>query len=248
MDTESNGQDAGEVLADQRSVGIFIKTCRKDLAWLDYCLRSIDKFGTGFAEMVIMADDDCRDSDVLKNRIAHYCPVPANGYLYQQLCKLNADRLLKSDLILFVDSDCVFNRPFTPASFVSGGKPILLKERWTRFDAEHPVHCWKAITERHTSFRVDFEYMRRMPLIHDRQVLEFIRHAQPWLGAALLNRSDREFSEFNVMGAYADTVMPDKYSIVEVGVDPVPAAVCEQFWSWGGITEDIQFRVEALLA
>jgi len=50
------------------------------------------------------------------------------------------------------------------------------------------------------------------------------------------------------MGAYADTVMPDKYSIVEVGVDPVPAAVCEQFWSWGGITEDIQFRVEALLA
>lgn len=247
MDTAADGQNAGEVLEHHRSVGIFIKTCSKDLPWLDYCLRSIDKFASGFSELVIMADEDCRGSHVLDDRAVHYCPVPANGYLYQQVCKMNADRLLKSELILFVDSDCVFTTAFSPSSFIKDGKPVLLKERWDRFAADHPVHCWKAITERHTSLKADFEYMRRMPLIHDRKVLELIRYTQPWLAASLLNRSDREFSEFNVMGVYADTIIPDRYSMVEVGIDPLPDAVCRQFWSWGGVTTEIQQQIEAIL-
>lgn len=248
MDPESNRADAGEVLEHHRSVGIFIKTCSKDLPWLDYCLKSIRKFGSGFAELVVMADEDCRGSSILNGLRVHYCSVPANGYLYQQVCKLNADRLLNSDLILFVDSDCVFHRPFSPAAFTKEGKPILLKERWERFSHDHPVHCWKAITERHTSFPVAFEYMRRLPIIHHRDALRVVREAQPELSSSLLSRSDREFSEFNLIGAYADHVIPGKYWMLEVGVDPLPEVVCEQFWSWGGISEDIRLRMEAMLS
>jgi hypothetical protein len=248
MDTEGNRQNDGEVLEHHRSVGIFIKTCSKDLPWLDYCLKSIRKFGSGFSELVIMADQDCYGSPVLDNVDVRYCPVPANGYLYQQVCKLNADKVLNSDLILFVDSDCVFTHPFTPETFTRAGLPVLIKERWSRFNSEHPVHCWKAITERHTDFEVEFEYMRRMPLIHDRRIFEIVRGCCPGLAASLMQRMDREFSEFNLLGAYADHVIPDSYRMLEVGVDDLPDAVCEQFWSWGGISDDIRLRIEGMLS
>lgn len=248
MDSENNRADNGEILEHHRSVGIFIKTWIRDLPWLEYCLRSISRFATGFDDLVIMADDDCRGSSVLIGHKVHYCPVAANGYMYQQICKLNADRLLKTDLILFVDSDCVFTRPVTPLSFMFNGKPVLLKESWSRFSEGHPVHCWKEITERHTTWQVEFEYMRRLPLIHDRMALEIIRSRLPDLTGSLMQRSDREFSEFNLIGAYADRIIPGRYHMIEVGRETLPEKVAEQYWSWGGIDDSIRLRIEEALA
>lgn len=261
MDTEGNRQNDGEVLEHHRSVGIFIKTCSKDLPWLDYCLKSIRKFGSGFSELVIMADQDCYGSPVLDNVDVRYCPVPANGYMYQQACKMDADLVMQSELILFVDSDLVFCNPFTPNSFLVNGKPFLTIRPYSTFDKskhlEKLICKWKSITEQYTTWTVEYEYMQRMPIIHDRVVLQEIRKWHPTLadfvrrtthGNVKENWEPEIISEFNLFGAFAHQLFADRYVIFDTLDPDVPPWVSKPYWSWGGITDEIRKEIEEILA
>ena len=40
------------------SIGIFIKTCKKDHEWLKYCLLSIEKNTNDFSGLCIITDTD----------------------------------------------------------------------------------------------------------------------------------------------------------------------------------------------
>jgi hypothetical protein len=129
------------------TTGIFIKTCLKDLCWLRFCLESIGRFGSGFESVVIVADSDCREEMSKLPQIGQEVVLVdmwANGYIQQQWVKLHADLYCKADTILFVDSDCVFHTPFSPADFIVDGKPLLLK---TRYGTLGDGDVWQKITE-----------------------------------------------------------------------------------------------------
>jgi hypothetical protein len=225
---------------------IFIKTCRKDFEWLKYCLRSINMYARDFAELVIVCDElDRRDLEYVNTdgAIVHFVPNHRNGYIHQQMIKLIADTFCSSEHILFVDSDCVFFAPFCPGDFTRDGKPILLK---TRYGELGGGECWKPITEHYLGGTVEFEYMRRIPLIFDRRTLAELRIAYPALLCQLDTLRDRNFSEFNALGAFAEREHPERYTIIDTA-DEITPKFAEQFWSWGGITPEILAKIEAML-
>lgn len=229
------------------SMSIFIKTCRKDLDWLKYCLRSIERFGSGFGGTVIVADEDCRgmiDSDSSVQVI--FIPVPSNGYIEQQRIKLLADAYVSeaSDRIMFVDSDCVFFRKFSPEDFMNNGKPVLLR---TRYGGLGGAEAWREITESYLGLPVYHEYMRRMPLVYWKATLERMRSHYSELDATLRRMKDRRFSEFNMLGGFIQHYEPNLYCIMNTE-EELPSVVCKQFWSWGGLSDKIRLEIEEMLA
>lgn len=246
MDTEIHRQIGYQKLDSDRSVSIFIKTCKKDLKWLEHCLRSADEFTTGFQELIIVADDDCYGEEVLNGRNVHYCNIPKNGYMHQQGCKLDADLLTKSDFILFIDSDCVFNKLTSPDLFWLNDRLVLPTRQYSSFAESEPVYAWKAITEQYTSWPVPLEYMARMPIIHSRMVLEKIRESHPTLsrlakitkfGMFRIGWRPEFLSEFNLMGAFAHHYFNDSYEIMDITDPRLPESTVTQYWSWGDINQ-----------
>lgn len=231
-----------ENIIPHMTTSIFIKTYKKDLKWLRYSLQSIEKYASGFSEIVIVADEDCKDS-LASNCTTHYVPIHHNGYVQQQAIKLVADTYCTSDYILFVDSDCVFFRPFNPNTFIREGKPILLKTQYGNLGGGE---VWKSITESVVGWTVDFEYMRRLPLMYHRDTLKKFRDRFPNLLSKLNVMQTRDFSEFNAVGAFIDKEDPEGYDIVDTK-DWIPEAVARQFWSWGGISPEIKEEIERIL-
>ena len=224
---------------------IFIKTWSGDIPWLKYCLQSIKLYGSGFEEVVIVADESCVQDVYPIADGARVIPVGdwTNGYIQQQWVKLNADQYTDADQILFVDSDCVFHTPFTPESYMRDGKPILLK---TDYQLLGSSIVWQAITSDFVGWYVDYEYMRRLPWMYKRSSLQNFRKTYLKLYNHLYGMEDRSFSEFNVLGAYIDRFEKDQYYISDTSVW-MSESVAEQFWSWGGITPEIQTRINQYL-
>lgn len=230
------------------NTAIFIKTCRKDLEWLKWSLQSIRKFCSGFSEVVIVADEDCRSEieKITTSERVEFCPVHHNGYIQQQIVKIEAYRYIRdAELILFVDSDVIFHTKCTPEAFTINGIPFLLKTLYGNLGG---AEAWKPITERFCGFHVMHEYMRRMPLAFKRATLIRFWHAYREKIAALNEMQGRDFSEFNALGAYAAATHPNEYHIIDTERDSVPQPVAKQYWSWGGISDEIVKEMEQFLS
>lgn len=232
------------------SCSIFIKTYPKDFEWLQYCLKSIAKFATGFEEVVIVCDSDGKkelDGWGLTREKVYYNPPIGYGYIDQQIVKLTCDKWVKSEYVLFMDSDAIFNRPVTPETFMRGGKPFILKTNYEELKGSDGF-TWKAITEKAMGFEVEFEYMRRLGLMYRIETLKNMREFLPYdyRDYAVLNVKNREFSEFNMMGAYAEKFESDKYIFHDTkdGFDESPI---NQYWSYGKLTDEIRNEINELL-
>lgn len=228
------------------NASIFIKTCSKDLEWLNFCLKSIRKFGSGFSGVVIAADDDCQGliEKITENERIVFCGMHHNGYIQQQLVKLRAAGYLpESEAVLFVDSDVVFYDRFSPESFMANGKPFLMK---TQYGDLGGAEAWKPITEKFVGFQVNYEYMRRMPLMYRVSSLESFCRVYGNRLKSLEEMTTRDFSEFNALGAFIEKHESHLYEIIDTSVS-IPPAVAKQYWSWGGISDEIRSEIEGFL-
>jgi hypothetical protein len=230
---------------------IFIKTWKNDLQWLKYCMDSIRKYCSGFDEIVIASDAGCADA------VRVFCPDArvesvkewGNGYIQQQWVKLCADKLINGEQILFVDSDCIFHTPFTPEDFMKDGKPILLKILYSEL-AKCPLGSkalhWRKVTEDVVKWNVEWEYMRRCPMMFLSSTVRETREMFPWLEEYLRQLKSQKFSEFNVLGAVVENIEPENYSIIDAH-DYLPPCPAKQFRSWDGISHEIQLEIEGFL-
>ena len=227
------------------TTSIFIKTWDDDVKWLPNCLRSIDKFGSGIDEVVIATDQSCEHRVTKIAGSAKVYPVPnwSNGYIQQQWVKLNADMYCESDNILFVDSDCVFHTPFSPESYMRDGKPVLLKTIYGNLDG---AEIWKDITSAVVGWEVEYEYMRRLPWMYKASSLVGFRDMFPKLVDYLITVEDKNFSEFNALGAYIDRFESDQYFVSDTA-EWMPESVARQFWSWGGLTPEVNAEIGGYL-
>lgn len=231
------------------STSIFIKTWTGDLEWLPYCLQSIDKYGIQFKETVIVSDASCLKEvqDIANNSLLNTKVVSVPdwevGYIQQQWVKLHADKWVTSDYVLYVDSDCVFTTNFTPESFMCGGLPILMKTRYGNLEG---AEVWKKITEDFMGFPVQYEYMRRLPWMYRTDTLKHFRNCYSQVDDHLKSLTTREFSEFNVLGAFIDRFEGYRYHITDTELW-IPPSVARQFWSWGGIDKEIKAEIEGYL-
>lgn len=230
-------------------VDIFIRTYSGDLEWLKYCLRSINKFATGFNEVIICIPQNHKhliDSwNLTKERIITCKDYGAKDYLGQQISKLFAWKESDADAILFMDSDCIFIKSVTPESYFKDGKPIIYK---TDYSKVGDAICWKKVTEKFACFPLQFEYMRQMPLVYWRETLynvcgwqgqwHPILAEQGQFEQRILKQPGNQFSEFNLIGAYAERYESQRYIFIETDLGTAKRFENNpliQYWSWGGI-------------
>jgi len=237
-----------------QTIDIFIRTYVGDAQWLPYCLKSIHKFCKNFSNIIIVTPES---SKIVIEPIAsefgtefYICDkLNTDDYVGQQGTKMLADTWCKSDAICFVDSDVIFIRDTAPNLIISESGCINLVKT-----AYNTIECpWQSITENAVGFPVEFEYMRRMPLTYNRDLLEFTRtHIEKNCGRTFtqfINEvSGRELSEFNILGAIAEKFMPEKFNFIDSSKDPLPELYAKQFWSWGRVTPDIKQQIEEILS
>jgi hypothetical protein len=225
---------------------IFIKTYKNDLKWLKYCLMSIAKYAQDF-KVVIVADEDCkRDLDGwnLTREKVFYVKPSYEGYLYQQEVKLTAFMYVDTEYVLFMDCDCIFTDYVNLDSFLKDGKPTLLK---TPYEDIPEVMFWKTTTEDAIGFEVNFEYMRRNGLCYRTETImnlwdDFSIRFLPKLKIA----RNRQFSEFNLIGAYIEKYEENLYNIVNTR-DEIPYHPVKQFWSYSGLNKNDLKEIQVYL-
>lgn len=233
------------------TIDIFIRTYSDDLKWLSYSLKSIHKFCTGFRDIIIVIPESqlnlLQGFNLTREKIIT-CPLYKDDYLGQQVTKLYADEYSDADYILYTDSDTLFTIPSDAKDFIRDGSPLILK---TKYEKAETAIAWKAVTEKALGFKVDFEFMRRLPFCYHSSTLKSLRvymkekHGEE-LEKYIKVQHNRQFSEFNVVGAFADKFEQDKYTFQDTD-DGLPTLYVRQFWSWGGLTQEVMLEIEDIL-
>jgi hypothetical protein len=233
-------------------VDIFIRTYSGDIRWLNYCLKSIHKFSTGFRNIIVcIPHDQVKLLSHLTAEKVVTCPLYVDDYIGQQITKLKAYEYTDAEYIMYIDSDCIFTAPFSPEDYIRDERPIIVKENYERLKDNKDAYARKAKMREHMGFDVEFEYMRRHPFVYATEDIHAVGSQIEELplnpAGRIITRPLQGMSEFNVLGAYCERNVEKQYVILEVGIDKIPDGKVKQFRSWDGITEDIEKEIEACL-
>lgn len=215
---------------------ILIRGCTKDLPWMEYAIRSMGRFCTGFSGVTILVASDeasrflkfegMTTHDGKPVRIQAYPPHKDKPMLacMGELCFAD-EYCPDADLVLHTDSDCVFKCPVTPDNYISDGKPDLLIRTyaWLK-QAGLPMYCWKAPTDAALGMNVRYETMARHPAVHWTGLYPAMReriekvHNKLFMHYVLgfPERFPWGFAEFPALGAWAMEWAPEAYHLVDV--------------------------------
>lgn len=236
---------------------LFICTHGKDFGWLKYCLKSIDKFVSGFRSLTIVVPvqdfHELSQMEKPKNielRLRQEHQWPEKGMLWHEYQIMRADEwCADADFIAHFDPDCVFTAPVTPDLFIKNGKPILRYERFDSICGRHPgIMRWKEAVNVALPFPVDKEFMRGHPEVYHRglykpardmiaakhrvPIEEYIRGCR--------NEFPQTFCEFATLGAVAYYAFHGLYEPFDCGAQTNPDFQewpVQQFWSHGPIDQ-----------
>ena len=236
-------------------VDIFIKTYKGDQQWLEWCLKSIARFASGFRRVVIISDQGHSFKDViLPNSTYLEIPLPPAraplgvrpGYLSQQVAKLNWHRYTDADAVMMLDSDTILSRAVKPSDFFRNGQPVWYYGKWDL----HGGKKWRPGSEVVVGRDVEFSFMREHPFFLTRQATKaFHSHVERRFGQDIewvyFNESiPAVISEFECFGAFLGTVDPCGYALEEIFV---PRNFVVQHWSWGGLDQKTELSLKLLV-
>jgi hypothetical protein len=129
--------NAIEIPADANftdSAHIFIVTYRKDAEWLDYCLRAIRKFCTGFSGITVAYPH--ADYPFFKKMVGKYDIIPhlydespGRGMIQHMAMMAMADTIVPhgTKFVFHLDADCIYHITTTPANYFIDGKPVMTR-------------------------------------------------------------------------------------------------------------------------
>ena len=190
-----------------------------------------------------------------------------------QVCR--ADEICpQADFVFFVDSDCVAVENFTPLDYFSGGKPILCGRKFLpmKISSSETERCqfkqWKPVIEAMLGYTATHETNCRVPSVFRRETfspfrLHVEKHVCQHFEVYAFSCRDPypyTFLEFGPIGNYILRYERELYSFFdkdESGIQTYadsgpPNAIWNskfrQFWSHGGLTEEIKKELEAICA
>ena len=225
---------------------VLIASYHKDFPFLLHCLRSLKRFSKGFLPPVIVVhENDVHGARQVvsqsfpEDEVAIFNGEPGMGFLRAQMAMMMGDVLCpRADYTWLLGSDCFVTDTLTPEPFFKDGKPVML---YIPYSDAGPAICWQWGTQRALGFRPDFEFMRRLPLIYPKGLFSPARkhiadlHGRPFEDYVKTRFAGStgagDFSESNILGAYAFKYQPDEYAWVS-GAEWMswPSPVL-QFWS-----------------
>lgn len=222
---------------------IFIKTYSKDFQWVEWCLKSIQRFATGFRKTVVVLPESSFPYHFPNMEVQTRYPhgmgnANPDSYLDQQIFKLYADTCTDADWILFTDSDTIFTRPVTPETYLKNGKFVWMM---TPMQEAHPdeQQAWRRVMRKFFGREPEYEFMRRHPFLLPRWLLadlrEFcVRQHGVELKDYVMAQPYREFTEFNILGMFAYEYHRDKFEWLDTSKVPEaewPILTVDQQWS-----------------
>lgn len=223
---------------------IFIVTYKRDFRYLKFCVRSINKFASGFNEVVILFPEtdwseftlDIGPEIMGQSRIK-YIPRagqewPGKGFLWHEHEIMFSDKHCPdADFICHFDPDCIFTGPVTPETFIQDGKPILRYEAYSSIGVRHPgVLAWKHATESCLPFECKYEVMRCHPEVYGISLYQRARDLMELKTGksvteyimAQKNDHPQTFAEFPTLGSVAMETFPDKYILHDMSKQANP--------------------------
>lgn len=230
---------------------LYIRSYDGDAEWLKYCLRSIQRFATGFRRTVVVVPHG-HNPPTGTNETVFYVAEIGEQYIQQQSDKMHADHFTDAEFITYTDSDTIFTRPVCPDDLIiNNRKPIWLYTPYASINSGDG-QTWKKVTEKFIGHSVEHEMMRRHPFTTPAWAL---RELRSWchkthgvtLERYMMSQPYRECSEFNFLGAYLWFYHRDKIHWQDTDRDlGVPFVF--QHYSWGLLNDDIRANMEAALA
>ena len=224
-------------------VEIFIVSYLKDLDYLKYCLRSIQKFASGFSGLTILVPsveaEEFRWMGALGFNVRHYKAPEDRNYwhLAHQLQKCRADEWCpNADWILHMDSDCIFTEPVTPQDYFVHGRAVLLYRHYSQLKdtpwqatveaaLKHPAPCLTMIRHPSVYHRDLYQITRRLiEKANGKNFDDYVMSCKPSFPWG--------FSEFSTMGTVAmHPQCRDNYHFIDVAEEGRPKDKLTQFWS-----------------
>ena len=218
-------------------VSIITITYDEDLEFLKYNLKSIKKFCDGYHENIVVIDDhenDCVETQKYLESIGQKYFVNREakhvkkGYVRQQYIKLLSDKYVSrdTDYICHIDSDSLFKQKHTPEIYFRDNKPILVKNDYNKIilrqksigNSPAPFERWRYMTSKFLNFKVDYEFMYRMPLVYPKDLTKQVREYLEKINNCSLLDLVKDLpimSEYNIIGAYAHKFTNDDFFWVD---------------------------------
>lgn len=221
---------------------IFIVSCAKHFPWLEYCLKSIEKYATGFSDVtIVIPESDLGKGLPIGRFFRAEREWDGKGFLWHMAQVMRADEWCpEADFILHIDSDCVFSEPVTPDDYIIDGKPVLYHERFASIGKKHPdVLRWQQVVQSCVTFKVTQETMRRHPAVHRRENYGQSRFEiraktkMPWdeYIKSCRNEFPQGFCEYVTLGNVAMRYFPTEYHFVDMEHTAWPKQKIVQFSS-----------------
>ena len=230
-------------------VSIYIRTYKRDIAWLDFCLQSIHRNLKGWDEIVVgVPEGQEHHLRYLEGERKVSCPRFREDYVGQQVAKLQAHRHVRGDYVLFVDSDVVFLPGADVGDFLDDGKPVIGKVRYEAMARRGEAAVkWQAAVENLFGEKPEWEYMRSHgSRLYHTATLRALEARFPELEAYARGVPKRLFSEFNILGYFAEQQEPDLYRFADTDAVPMRAPCSRQFWTVDGLTPATLAELAAL--
>jgi len=236
------------------TIDLFIRSYYRDFEWLKYCLQSVRQYCTGFQKVVIVvpkADEGrlrvlgiCDDVEV------RFCERLKDDYFGQQVTKLDADRYCSADFICHVDSDCLFRVPLNADTLFGNYKPTWVISPYAILPN---ARGWQSASERFMGRHVEFDFMRRQPIVISRELYSELRKYclkafNSSLAEYALSNGADGFSEYNALGAFAYYECNSDFAWSVRNDESVDESICRWFWSWSGVTEEVEQEIIRILS
>lgn len=233
---------------------IFIKTYRKDFVWLQYCLKSIQKFATGFRNVVIISDNDGHkipNEYLIPQCKVFYVDIPQKqptyvehgiGYLWQQYIKLNWIEYTDADAVFIMDSDEIFTQAITPESFQINNKFTWNYRPWSQ--AGDGI-CWKESTDFLLNVQTEYDAMPISGFVLQRDTTIALKnhlcdkHDTTNIWDIFVKYNMKTASEFNIFGSFIRHFNRNEYTqINEINRENCMNFSIRKSWSWGGFSDE----------
>lgn len=208
------------------------------LPWLELSLLSIARHVEGYRTIVVVVPGSSverlrgDEMPASARAILHQCPDYADDYAGEKVTKLSADALSDAELIVHLDSDCIFPAPCSlPAPLTKDGLLVIrCRQRSRRSPADGWCRCIVDFRGEPLAFDALapplFNYVRG--LYHSLRGHGVARHdmaLEDWYPS----RRPDTLSEFGLLEAHAWFHHRDDYRWVSA--DDVTGWRCHAYWS-----------------
>lgn len=204
-----------------------------------------------------MAVPEGSELNLTKEKIV-YVKAGKDDYVKQMSDKMNADLYCDGDMIVNMDSDTIFIKSVYAWDSVEGAsgftmddKPLWLMTPIERVLSNDPnTHAWKRAMTKFSGIEPDFEYMRRIGQMIPKWAYGCFRdfcwrkHGKTFSEWAV--EQNREVSEFNLIGQFLHLNFPNFIHFHDTTYS-LPEAFVKQYWSRGGLTDEIRSEMEEIL-